>query len=416
MYRRSVDESDAFWAEVAERITWFKKWDKVQDHDFKNAKIRWFDGGKLNLSYNCLDRHLETEAADKVAFYWEGDSPEVSRTITYRQLWAEVAKFANVLRKKGVKKGDRVTIYLPMIPELPVAMLACARIGAIHSVVFGGFSADALRDRILDCESTVMITADGGLRGSKSVPLKSAADEAMATSPSMTTCIVVRHTGLGVDWVEGRDVWYHDEMAADDITTDVVGRHLVVIPDVATLDPVDAQARVAHDDARGHAGTGRHGLVGRGLQGDALRPAQSAVGGDHDGGFTVEDAVPQRVRGEAAEHHAVDGSDARTGQHGHGQFGNHRQVDGDPVALLHTFLAEDVRESCHVFPQLPVSDGAANIGGVALPVEGDLVGDVGLHMPVEAVVAEVELSSFEPTDLRVGEIVVLDRVPFLEPD
>ena len=220
MYKRSLEDSDGFWAETAERIHWFKKWDKVQDHDFANAKIGWFIGGKLNMSYNCLDRHMETETADKVAFYWEGDNPDVSRAITYRELWTDVTKFANVLRKKGVKKGDRVTIYLPMIPELPIAMLACARIGAIHSVVFGGFSADSLRDRILDCESNMMITADGGLRGSKSVPLKAAADEAMAACPSMTTCIVVRHTGLGVDWVDGRDTWYQDEMAADDITTD----------------------------------------------------------------------------------------------------------------------------------------------------------------------------------------------------
>jgi acetyl-CoA synthetase len=221
MYRRSLDEADQFWAEVAERITWFKKWDTVQNHDFANAKIRWYEGGKLNVSYNCLDRHLDTPVADKVAFYWEGDSPEVGQTVTYRQLWEQVTKFANVLKKKGVKKGDRVTIYLPMILELPIAMLACARIGAIHSVVFGGFSADSLRDRILDCESSIMITADGGLRGAKSVPLKLAADEAMQACPSVKHCIVVRHTGLeGIGWVDGRDSWYHEGLAAPDITTD----------------------------------------------------------------------------------------------------------------------------------------------------------------------------------------------------
>ena len=221
MYRRSLEDADAFWAEEAEkRLHWFKKWDKVQNHDFAKAKIRWFEGGKLNVAYNCLDRHLETDVADKVAYYFEGDSPDSTREITYRQLWEEVTKFANVLKKKGVKKGDRVIIYLPMIPELPVSMLACARIGAIHCVVFGGFSADALRDRAVNAEASVMITADSGLRGGKVTPLKTAADAAMAESPSVKSCIVVKHTGAEIAWEDGRDTWYHEELEASDITTD----------------------------------------------------------------------------------------------------------------------------------------------------------------------------------------------------
>ncbi len=222
MYKRSLDDADAFWAEEAEkRLHWFKKWDFVQNHDFANAKVGWFEGGKLNVAYNCLDRHLGTPVADKVAYYFEGDSPESHRTITYRQLWEDVTKFANVLKKKGVKKGDRVVIYLPMIPELPVAMLACARIGAIHCVVFGGFSSDSLRDRAVDAGAILMVTADTGLRGGKQVPLKSAADAALAEAPAVKSCIVVKHTGAeGIKWVDGRDSWYHEELAAPDITTD----------------------------------------------------------------------------------------------------------------------------------------------------------------------------------------------------
>jgi acetyl-CoA synthetase len=221
MYRRSLDDADAFWGEEAEkRLHWFKKWDYVQNHDFSKAKIRWYEGGKLNVSYNCLDRHVLAGKGDKVAYYFEGDSPDSTRTITYKQLWEEVTKFANVLKKKGVKRGDRVVIYLPMIPSLPVAMLACSRIGAIHCVVFGGFSAEALRDRILNAGATLMITADTGLRGGRPTPLKTAADAAMAECPDVKTCIVVKHTGIEIPWTEGRDTWFEDEMAAADITTD----------------------------------------------------------------------------------------------------------------------------------------------------------------------------------------------------
>jgi acetyl-CoA synthetase len=221
MYRRSLDDSDAFWAEQAEqRLDWFKKWDFVQNHDFANAKIRWFEGGKLNVSYNCLDRHIKAGKGDTVAYYFEGDSPESTQTITYQQLWEQVTKFANVLKKKGVKKGDRVVIYLPMIPSLPIAMLACARIGAVHCVVFGGFSAEALRDRILNAGATIMITADTGLRGGRPTPLKTSGDAALAECPDVKTCIVVKHTGAEIPWVEGRDVWFEEEMAAADITTD----------------------------------------------------------------------------------------------------------------------------------------------------------------------------------------------------
>ena len=221
MYRRSLDDADAFWGEEAEkRLHWFKKWDVVQNHDFSRARVRWFEGGKLNVAYNCLDRHVESGKGDNVAYYFEGDSPDSTRTITYKQLWEQVTKFANVLKKKGVKKGDRVVIYLPMIPELPVAMLACARIGAIHCIVFGGFSAEALRDRVLNAGATLMITADTGLRGGRPTPLKTAADAAMAECPDVSTCIVVKHTGQDIPWTDGRDVWYEDEVAAGDITTD----------------------------------------------------------------------------------------------------------------------------------------------------------------------------------------------------
>ncbi|MCU7804922.1 MAG: acetate--CoA ligase [Candidatus Thiodiazotropha sp. (ex Lucinoma borealis)] len=216
MYQQSIDDPDAFWAEQADKyVTWFKKWDKVTDWSFgkDDLHIEWFKGAKLNVSYNCLDRHLESRG-DQVAIIWEGDNPDEDRKITYRELHEEVSKFANVLKSRGVKKGDRVSLYLPMVAEAAVAMLACTRIGAVHSIVFGGFSPDALRDRILDSDCQVVITADQSMRGGKKVPLKSNADKAIAQCPNVHTCLVVKRGGDPVDWNNDRDVWYHEAMSS----------------------------------------------------------------------------------------------------------------------------------------------------------------------------------------------------------
>ena len=215
MYERSMEDPEGFWADMAnEHVHWFRKWDKVAEWTFDgDVGIRWFDGAKVNASYNCLDRHLE-ERGDKPAILWEGDEPGDERRITFRELHAEVCKLANVLKSRGVQKGDRVCVYMPMVPEAAVAMLACARIGAVHSVVFGGFSPDALRDRILDSDCRVVVTADEGPRGSRNVPLKRNTHEALEECPDTHTCIVVRRTGNEVPWRDGRDVWY-DEVMAD---------------------------------------------------------------------------------------------------------------------------------------------------------------------------------------------------------
>lgn len=212
MYERSVKDPEGFWSEHAKRIDWFEPWKTVKDTDFQgDIRIRWFEGGKLNACYNCLDRHLD-KRGDQVAIIWEGDDPSVDKTFTYRQLYEEVCRFANVLKAQGVKKGDRVTIYLPMIPELAIAMLACARIGAIHSVVFGGFSPDSLADRIQDCDTRIVITSDEGLRGGRKVPLKANTDEALDKCPQVDRVIVVRHTGGDVNMVAGRDLYWHELM------------------------------------------------------------------------------------------------------------------------------------------------------------------------------------------------------------
>ena len=212
-YKRSISDPDAFWAEKAEELDWVKKWDKVRGWDFVGANVEWFTGGKLNVSANCLDRHVKNGKGDKVAIIWEGDDENKSKKITYKELLDEVNRFALVLKANGVKKGDRVTIYMPMIPELASAMLACTRIGAVHSIVFGGFSADSLKNRIEDCESEYLLTADGGYRGGKIVPLKATSDSACGDGTPIKRMIVVKHTGENVSMTAGRDVWFHEEMA-----------------------------------------------------------------------------------------------------------------------------------------------------------------------------------------------------------
>jgi len=213
MYQRSISDPEGFWAEQAEEfIDWFKPWTKVWDWDFDDARISWFEGAKLNVSYNCLDRHLESRG-DQVAIIWEGDDPGVDKKITYRELHAEVCKFANALRSRGVKKGDRVSIYMPMVPEVVVAMLACTRIGAVHSIVFGGFSPESLKDRILDSDCQVVITADEGLRGARPVPLKTNTDKALEACPNVHTVVVVKCTGGDIAWHDERDVWYQEIVA-----------------------------------------------------------------------------------------------------------------------------------------------------------------------------------------------------------
>jgi len=213
-YRQSLADPDGFWAAQAQEfVSWFRPWERVANWDFTEANIRWFEGAELNVAYNCVDRHLESRG-DQVAILWEGDNPADSRKVTYRELHEAISRFGNALKARGVKKGDRVSIYMPMIPEATVAMLACARIGAVHSVVFGGFSPEALKDRILDSDCQVVITADEGLRGGRPVPLKANTDRALAHCPNVHTVFVVKRTGGAIDWSEGRDVWYEQAVAA----------------------------------------------------------------------------------------------------------------------------------------------------------------------------------------------------------
>ena len=217
-YAESVQDPEAFWATVAERLTWYQKWHTVRDYDFVNGEIKWFEGGTLNACYNCLDRHVEAGHGDATAIIWEGNDPSEDKTFTFDELLTEVKKFANVLKAQGIKKGDRVCIYLQMVPELAIAMLACARIGAVHSIVFGAFSAESLRDRINDSACKMLITQDTAMRGPRSdIPMKANADAAVAECPSIEKVVVVERTGDAVDFDASRDIWWHEAMADADV-------------------------------------------------------------------------------------------------------------------------------------------------------------------------------------------------------
>jgi len=223
LYNKSIEDPDSFWSDIAKRITWYKPWEKVRDFNFQNGEIKWFENGKLNVSYNCLDRHVESGNGEKTAIIWEGNDPSEDKHFTYNKLLEKVKKFSNVLKDLGIEKGDRVCIYMQMVPELAIAMLACARIGAVHSVVFGAFSADSLRDRINDSQCKLLITQDTGVRGQKNnIPMKLNADKALADTPSINSVVVVKRTGVDINMIDGRDVWWHEQIEKADANCDPV--------------------------------------------------------------------------------------------------------------------------------------------------------------------------------------------------
>ena len=215
VYNKSIQDPVQFWEKIADRVSWMKKWDTVREFDFVNGEIKWFDGGELNVSYNCLDRHVEAGYGNQTAIIWEGNDPGEDKKYSYSELLLQVKKFANVLKGIGVHKGDRVCLYMQMIPELPIAMLACTRIGAVHSIVFGAFSPDSLRDRINDSTCKILITQDTGVRGTKqNIPMKSNADKAVSETPSIENIIVVQRTGVDTPMTDNRDLWWHEKMDA----------------------------------------------------------------------------------------------------------------------------------------------------------------------------------------------------------
>ena len=223
VYNKSIQDPVQFWEKIADRVSWMKKWDTVREFDFVNGEIKWFDGGELNVSYNCLDRHVEAGYGNQTAIIWEGNNPEEDKKYSYSELLLQVKKFANVLKGIGVHKGDRVCLYMQMIPELPIAMLACTRIGAVHSIVFGAFSPDSLRDRINDSTCKILITQDTGVRGTKqNIPMKSNADKAVSETPSIENIIVVQRTGVDVPMTDNRDLWWHEKMDAASAECDPV--------------------------------------------------------------------------------------------------------------------------------------------------------------------------------------------------
>ena len=223
MYNKSIEDPDSFWSDIAKRITWYKPWEKVRDFNFQNGEIKWFENGKLNVSYNCLDRHVESGNGEKTAIIWEGNDPSEDKHFTYNKLLEKVKKFSNVLKDLGIEKGDRVCIYMQMVPELAIAMLACARIGAVHSVVFGAFSADSLRDRINDSQCKLLITQDTGVRGQKdNIPMKLNADKALVDTPSINSVGVVKRTGVDINMIDGRDVRWHEQIEKADANCDPV--------------------------------------------------------------------------------------------------------------------------------------------------------------------------------------------------
>ena len=250
IYDRSVSDPEGFWAEQAEqRITWSEKWHTVRQYDFHKAEIAWYLGGKLNASYNCVDRHVEAGRGGHIALIWEGNDPTDSKTYTYAELQAEVQKAANALKNLGIVKGDRVCIYMQMIPELAIAMLACARIGAVHSIVFGAFTADSLVTRINDSQCKAIITQDVGVRGAKqNVAMKANADKAVEKTPSIEKILVVQRTGSPVDMIDGRDVWWHEALAAADATCPARGdgRRRPALHSVHLRIDREAQGRAAH--------------------------------------------------------------------------------------------------------------------------------------------------------------------------